>query len=178
MTSARRRQINRLADLVRTCCDADVPVDVERVVRQLGGSVESVTDADFEARIEKVDDGFRITLGSPVAENRRRFSIAHELGHLFLHMGYIIDPDEWASIEAYMDSVYFRYGFGAEEYDANEFAGALLMPAEAFEQVAEANREGRRYAIGPIADHFRVSVEAAATRGRWLGFFAWEAGDE
>ncbi len=27
--------------------------------------------------------------------NRKSFTIAHELGHLFLHMGYIIDEERW-----------------------------------------------------------------------------------
>jgi Zn-dependent peptidase ImmA (M78 family) len=29
------------------------------------------------------------------ARARRNFSVAHELGHLFLHMGYIVSPEKW-----------------------------------------------------------------------------------
>jgi Zn-dependent peptidase ImmA (M78 family) len=30
------------------------------------------------------------------SEERRKFTIAHELGHLFLHMGYLLDSDLWS----------------------------------------------------------------------------------
>jgi len=174
MQQARRDQISRLAETVRATCDLTTPVDVELAVRRLRGEIDRVDDAEIEAKIEKRGDGFRITLANDVHENRRRFSVAHELGHLFLHMGYLIDKDRWSQVGTYVDSVYYRYGFNIEEYEANEFAGAFLMPRAEFVQVANRHRSGDTYQIGPIAEHFKVSADAAKIRGRWLGLFSWD----
>lgn len=174
MNRARRDQINRLADTVRTVCRLEVPVDVDTAVTRLNGRIEEADDADFEARIEKTGTGFAITLSGDVSPRRRRFSVAHEIGHLFLHMGYLVDEDKWRSEGTYTDSVYYRYGYNTEEYEANEFAAALLMPRAEFVKVANQHRDGGRYLVGPIAAHFQVSEEAALNRGRWLGLFSWE----
>lgn len=174
MQQARRDQINRLAETVRATCDLTTPVDVELAVRRLRGEIKEVDDAEIEAQIEKRGDGFRITVSTDKRETRRRFSVAHELGHLFLHMGYLIDEDRWANVGTYVDSVYYRYGFNTEEYEANEFAGAFLMPRAEFVQVANRYRSGDTYQVGPIAEHFKVSADAAKIRGRWLGLFSWD----
>jgi Zn-dependent peptidase ImmA (M78 family) len=174
MKHSRREQINGLADSVRSACALATPIDVEHAVSKLGGELCFADDADFEAKIERIDSYFRITLGQPSADTRRRFSVAHELGHLFLHMGYLVDDAKWASSEPYIDSVYYRYGYSTEEYEANEFAAALLMPRNEFLGQAARHRDKRQYLIDEIASHFQVSREAAVNRGRWLGLFAWE----
>lgn len=174
MQQVRRDQINRLAETVRATCELSTPVDVEVAVERLRGEIEEVADAELEATIEKHGDGFRITVFTDKHESRRRFSVAHELGHLFLHMGYLIDKDRWSQVGTYVDSVYYRYGFNIEEYEANEFAGAFLMPRAEFAKVANRHRTGNTYQIGLIAEHFQVSVDAAKIRGRWLGLFSWD----
>jgi Zn-dependent peptidase ImmA (M78 family) len=174
MQQARRDQINRLADTIRSACDLSVPVDVQEAVSRLKGQLEEVEDADFEAMIQKVGEGFRIVISIEKHEHRRRFSVAHELGHLFLHMGYLVDEEKWASVGTYTDSVYYRYGYTTEEYEAHEFAAAFLMPRTEFLKVANQYKTGNRFQIVPIAEHFQVSTDAAANRGRWLGLFNWE----
>jgi Zn-dependent peptidase ImmA (M78 family) len=174
MNAGRRQEIELLAESVRRACGSEVPVDVEGAVTRLGGCLRTVPVADHEAKIEKRDSAFLITLTEDRIATRQRFSIAHELGHLFLHMGYAIDEAKWQEADSYSDSVYYRYGYTEEEYEANEFAGALLMPRAEFERVAGQYRVASGYSINPIADHFLVSREAAIIRGRWLGLFAWE----
>lgn len=140
----------------------------------LGGRVRELGSSGADGYIKKTGDrSFVIGLGSK-PHRRKRFTIAHELGHLFLHMGYIINPVKWSSVGTYMESVHLRYGHSEEEYEANEFAGAFLMPREEFEIVAEANRHGGYYSISAIAYHFEVSEDAARMRGRWLGLFSWD----
>lgn len=174
MKAERRDQINRLADSIRTACCLSVPVDVDLAVARLSGEVTRFADADYEAKIERAGDGFRISLRGDLPANRERFTVAHELGHLFLHMGYIVDEQKWRETAEYRDSAYYRFGHNIEEYEAHEFAAALLMPANEFKQIAAKFRLGGKYQIQPIADHFEVSTHAATTRGRWLGLFSWE----
>lgn len=177
MTPQRRKEINRLADHVRQALRLAPPIDVDNAVRELGGKIDTLSlNAEEEAMIEKIgEDSFLIKIRQQTStEARRRFSVAHELGHLFIHMGYLIEPVKWTMTGPYFDSVRFRRGHSEEEYEANEFAGAFLMPAKEFREVAEKHRQGNAYSIVPIARQFDVSVEAASTRGRWLGIFSWD----
>jgi Zn-dependent peptidase ImmA (M78 family) len=62
--------------------------------------------------------------------NRLRFSLEHELGHILLHrekagdLSFKTLEDYWAWMRRYNES---RYGL---EWEANEFAGRLLIPPE------------------------------------------------
>ena len=105
--------------------------------------------------------------------NRLRFSIAHELGHYVLHRAVYEQiprgsPDEWISFMRNIPDK--EYSF--IEYQANEFAGRLLVPEEnlrsAFEDVLlEVEKNGMQrhrltdafleYLYTPLADLFAVS---------------------
>lgn len=89
------------------------------------------------------------------APGRRRFTIAHELGHWYLH------ADQSA------DGQYRRFCRGpdlrstrSEEGEANQFAGALLMPEEL---LAEAAKE-LQMNVPLLAKRFDVSVPAMRLR--------------
>lgn len=179
MKAARRQQINQFAESVRNACGLQTPVDLAAIkgaVETLGGRLQIVDTDEFEARIEKTDDGahFAITLANASCDARRKFSGAHELGHLFLHMGYLVDDVRWWQTAAYTDGARYRYGHSVEEYEAHEFAAALLMPREEFEAIVEQHTRNGLVEIEIVADHFGVSTDAAIIRGRWLGLFPWE----
>ncbi len=129
---------------------------------------------EADGKIEKQGDSFQITLSPRQSSLRKRFSLAHELGHLFLHMGYIIKPSIWKESDAYVDSVYYRYGYSEEEHEANEFAGAFLMPKEEFRQTIEDLGRDGLVDLVALAQRFDVSKDAALTRGRWLGLLSWD----
>lgn len=178
MDNLRRAKINEFANSIRNALNLPVPTDVDAVVTQLGGQIEEFRPEfgqEAEAYVRKDGDSFAIAIRDDVPPNRRRFSIAHELGHLFLHLGYLVDDELWNSTEAgYLDSVRHRLGFNEEEYEAHEFAGAFLMPEKEFREVANRTRKGKFYDVNKIAEHFAVSIAAAQTRGRWLGVFGWD----
>lgn len=177
MNSNKRNAINDFADQVIKILEITPRVDMENIVKVLSGDIQYAEEIDGrEASIEKIDEGdlkFRITLPLDAHERRNRFTIAHELGHLFLHMGYLVDEDKWDKTPYYKDSAYYRSGHSAEEYEANEFAGALLMPRKEFIRIAKENLEDDYYNVSKIADYFDVSVKAAKVRGRFLGLFEW-----
>lgn len=175
MNQLLRNRINNLADEVRNIFSISSPVqDIEAVVRMIGGEVIQKVELEnyADAKIEKLGDSFRITVLADQPITRRRFSIAHELGHLFLHMGYCIDEDLWNSNK---DNSYFRSFSGEKEYQAHEFAAALLMPKNEFknEMSKHFNSEEFFYDMEAVAEHFNVSEEAAINRGRWLGILSW-----
>lgn len=151
------------------------PIDLEKLIRVLGGRLElqDQLDGNMEAMIRKFNDSFEIILDKNKPQSRRRFSIAHEIGHLFLHMGFLIDADKWEQSSDFKDSVYYRFGYSAEEKEANEFAAALLMPEKEFREIARQNETNNQVAINPIADYFDVSREAVLARGKGIGLFQW-----
>lgn len=163
------------SDLLRTL-DLKVPVNPKKIVELLGGKiVTSPLGDDKEAKITKSGDSFEIYIKKDTPQKREKFSIAHELGHLFLHMGFIIDDDKWNQVGDYIDSVMYRFGYSVEEKEANQFAGALLMPRDEFFTVSEKHRIDDSYPLLPIATHFKVSVDAVRMRGRYLGLFSWDS---
>lgn len=177
MNSRKRQEINSFAEKIRLILRVNTPVDIYKVVKKLKGEITYEDHADGrEAKIEKINEDnleFRVTLPHHTAELRDRFTIAHELGHLFLHMGYLVNKEKWEDTPEYQDSAYYRSGHSQEEYEANEFAAAFLMPQNEFIKVSKQYLEHGKYDVSEIADHFGVSVEAARTRGRFLGLFDW-----
>jgi predicted transcriptional regulator len=174
MNVDRRREISAFAANLRKALKLPTPIDTELAVRRLGGTVIVDPSLEYEAMVEKVGNGFRILLSADkVSEGRRKFSVAHELGHLFLHMGYLVDQNRWHSIRSYRDSVRYRYGYSEEEFEANEFAAAFLMPKDDFERIARQYYCTSAYDVNSIAKEFGVSRDAATNRGRWSNMFSW-----
>ena len=101
---------------------------------------------------------------------RIRFDIAHELGHLFLHMGYLTNAELW---ERQDENIYHRLGSSEKEYQANEFAAAFLMPQKEYIKIMNKNIIGDKVNTSKIAEYFNVSVEAASNRGKFLGYLKW-----
>ncbi len=177
MRQARREYINSLADKIRSYFSNNFPVDLKEIVRKLGGNLaitslnylniedDEYSEAFITADVEKPFE-FRIVVDESVHRNRQNFSIAHELGHLFLHLGYFLDDDKWRESKLKLAS-HYRKGYGPDELEANEFAAAFLMPKDEYLSKIYDGLE-----IEQIAEYFGVSVEAAINRGRFLNVFA------
>jgi Zn-dependent peptidase ImmA (M78 family) len=174
MDSIKREKIQNFAEKVHEKLGLEIPVDLPAVCQQLGGEVigEDLGE-EIDAKIEKSGDSFRIIFNRNRPNTRNNFSIAHELGHLFLHMGYLINPERWNSVSTYTDSVYYRFGHDIEELEANEFAAAFLMPEAAYRHEVNKSTKNGLCDISELAKRFGVSEEAAINRGRWLRIFSW-----
>ncbi len=114
-----------------------LPLDMERIIEmELGLTIEPITDLqrelDVDAFLKRDFSGIVVDLECFMDErfrNRFRFSLAHEIGHLALHRD-LFDEYPINSIEEWK---YFITGIPEEqykyiEYQANEFAGRLLIP--------------------------------------------------
>lgn len=174
MNSTKRDLINAIAIKIRNILNVDTDnFDIETLVEKIDGTLVyndfSINEAEITKSAEDSSNKFEIMINNNFNSQRIRFSIAHELGHLFLHMKYLINPEEWNSIEPGTSHArntnipYSRY-----EAEANEFAASFLMPKERFLQVAEENF----YNLNKISSIFNVSVESAKIRGKVLGI--WE----
>lgn len=131
----------------------DGRADVLRLVEDLGGSVE--TRAGGESLKVHSTGKFAIFLPQFTSEMRDRFTIAHELGHYFLHY-------RFANLAQPM--TYARGGRNRAETEANVFAAALLMPEDPFKQ-KWFHHGGDAW---KVAGHFGVSPAAARVRAEVL----------
>ena len=115
-------------------------------------------------------DGTKIVMGvnSRHAPTRRRFTIAHELGHWSLHAGRDVHVDRATRVNFRHQQVW-----GIEEVEANRFAANLLMPRWAFtpDLVQALNEPGTTLpaAIHRLSVTFRVSQQAMQFRLTELG---------
>ena len=139
MDNSTRRMINSLAEDVLSAYNISVPIgNIDEIVEKLGGTIQK--EAFFsDGAVEKEGNGFKIIVSPFQDEKRERFTIAHELGHLFLHMGYRTNNELWEKQE---NNIYHRIGNSEKEYQANEFAAAFLMPATEYLAVLNKVAEG------------------------------------
>lgn len=171
MNNATRTMINSLTQDILDSFNIQIPIqDIDKLVVSLGGSVQ--TDYSFtDGAVVKEGDSFRILVSPFQDEKRRRFTIAHELGHLFLHMGYLTNEELWKRQD---DNIYHRLGSSEKEYQANEFAAAFLMPKKEYlKKMNEYLVGNNKVNTSKIAEYFNVSVEAASNRGKFLGYLKW-----
>lgn len=145
------------------------PVPVERIAKALGIKVQRVAlDDDLSGLI--YIDGQRPIIGvnSRHHPNRRRFTLAHELGHFVLHSDALagqVHVDR--GFRVLMRDQKSASGTDGREIEANQFAAELLMP-KAF-ILAEISRRKIAFLdenapLGAIAKKFQVSEQALQFR--------------
>lgn len=129
----RRRYIRELVESLLTEHKIKKPeVDVEGLAKSMGLEVraESV-DEDLSGFLFRDGATRRAVIGVNASHhpNRRRFTIAHELGHFLLHKGEPVHVDG-ANVAYRLDRRDERSSSGQDEFEreANLFAAELLMP--------------------------------------------------
>ena len=102
-------------------------IDIEAIAMSRGALVIDGGLSGAEARLARSPRLSFIRVNLQVREpGRRRFAIAHELGHLLMQQG------SQLAMCAEKDLVPF-YTNSPDELEANVFAGALLMPQGMFQ---------------------------------------------
>lgn len=134
--------------------DSNGRADIDLLLRKLGGHVGYATDEESSHVHSRGD--FEIFIPQLTSDRRDRFTIAHELGHYFLHYLHAKEQGEKS---------FSRGGRDRAETEANVFASALLMPAEKFEAAHWAHHGD----MWKLAAQFDVSPRAAEVRAQVLG---------
>ncbi|MDP2211884.1 MAG: ImmA/IrrE family metallo-endopeptidase [Candidatus Aquicultor sp.] len=127
-------------NLIKECNITKLPVDVRGIAYRLGIEVvEMSTDSWFYGMLTRYHDDFYIVINKMMPESRKRFTIAHELGHYKLHnddLGYQRSPDK---------DHYHR--------EADVFALELCIPTSLLKQEAYSWFNDHKF----LADLFNVS---------------------
>jgi Zn-dependent peptidase ImmA (M78 family) len=154
------RAIGEYADLVgkhHGIYSASGRADIDKLLALLGGRVTVSAELfDREALTVYAPGNFEIHIPQLTSSRRDRFTIAHELGHYFLHY---LHPEQTGM------RTFGRGQRNWAETQANVFASHLLMPDDAFRR-AYREHDGDWWAIAQV---FNVSPSAAEVRGQVLG---------
>jgi len=101
-------------------------ISIEDLVWARGAFLRFLPLKNADGRIVFGEKGAIITINSQIEyEGRRRFTIAHELGHYEMHKTlFQYHNDNSITLDCFKE--------GNQETDANQFASELLMPEELF----------------------------------------------
>jgi predicted transcriptional regulator len=168
-TRASKGQVHLFAEHVAGQLQFRPGDSLEPVVTRLGGKIEYHSPLDTQGRAPEsiiVENmrAFTIYVPSTTSPQRDRFTIAHELGHLFLHYPMVqklhpgspmvatrwVDPSDPEQQRA--------------EWEANWFAAAFLMPEAPFRQ----HWTSKHADASLVAAAFGVSEQAASVRAKSL----------
>lgn len=116
-------------------------------------------DIDKSGSLSNEDGKWIICVNKNHNTKRQRFTLAHELGHYFLHKEKNL---------SFVDTTFFRSNdMDSIEYIANEFAARLLMPEDTVRDLID---KGQMKNIGMLAEKFDVSSAAMKYRVLSLGY--------
>lgn len=148
----------------------DLPIDPEQIARHLGIEIRKLDPEDqtlsgFLLRHSEGTGRPIIGVNRRHTPARRRFTVAHELGHFLLH--------RWGDVRVDRHMISRRderssKGEYTEEIEANQFAAELLMPAAWLEEDFEESpfdvqdegqvaRLAKRYGVSHSAMTFRLA---------------------
>lgn len=126
--------------------------DILSLTRGLGGRIHYRNVFEANGGVDTIfvhgKNDFDIVLADHSTPRRDRFTVAHELGHYFLH--------SWMGQRPLKAS---RMGSDRAEWEANWFAAGILMPKTEF---LKAHKEHPSLSL--LADRFDVSEHAAKVR--------------
>lgn len=145
-----------------------------------------VREADLDDTLSgfliRNDDGqIYIGVNASNGKARKRFTVAHELGHFFLHDRMSAYIDEHAGrFKVLTRDETSQEGTDAKEIEANRFAAELLMPESALRDDIEQHSHIDLFnedddpdsVIKTLADKYGVSVRAMTIRLERLGYVA------
>lgn len=174
-THASKKDIGLFAEHVRKFFRDKKIDDLRAMVAALGGNIrvdENVApDSDIpESIIVRDKNDFDIFLSSLTTFKRDRFTIAHELGHLFLHYPMVLGQcpsEEKPKMRATRWVDENDKDLLRTEWEANWFAASFLMPEQAFHE--QWKELGGSSNISFIAEAFGVTDAAARIRAKNLG---------
>jgi Zn-dependent peptidase ImmA (M78 family) len=155
------------ADELHQRYQTSIPVDVFAIARGEGIQVEEVEIEPSVSGFLVVKDG-EVVIGVNQSHHpyRKRFTVAHELGHYKIHGAET--PSNVFSDSG--ETVFFRDvasegGLHEQERQANQFAADLLMPKNQLKKlISSPLKSGDEDAIRKLALKFDVSFTAMSIR--------------
>lgn len=169
MTISKRKEIDEIVSLLLNETKIFAPpVQVDKIARYLGAVIRfSPLDDELSGMIYVKEDKAIIGVNALHHPNRQRFTIAHEIGHLYFHKDEItnaVHVDK--QFPMLMRNSKSATGIERIEIEANAFAAKLLMPTQFIIDIIEGasiDIDDDNF-IENIANKFKVSKQAIQFR--------------
>jgi Zn-dependent peptidase ImmA (M78 family) len=152
------------------------PVPLKRIAKAAGVRVQKVPTRDSLSGFIYKDAASGTTvigLNASHAEARQNFTLAHELGHFFLHNLSDVHVDKTFNVK--LRGPASSEGTDVEEKEANLFAAELLMPIHLLEldlaKYLEVDFDNETD-IEQLAKRYGVSTQAMTFRLAYLGYLS------
>jgi len=147
------------------------PIDLQKICDFFKINIQKKNELSYDG-LSKYDNGYFIYYKSGIkSPYRERFTIAHELGHIFLHFSEnkktFTDEELNTKLEQYNKKVAARGLYSISnielEKEANNFAANLLMPEHLIKKYFTLN-------IKELSNLFQTSKRAMQNRLKNLGY--------
>lgn len=137
---------------------ASIPIDVITIAKKSNILIRKARSEKFSGLLYRKDDTAFMAISSSESDVRQRFTIAHELGHFFMHP----NKDTFVDFRDNKKNI----ARGIKEIQANQFAAALLMPRKFIEKDVKNFKETgfNDEAIKFLAQKYHVSEDAMSFR--------------
>jgi len=144
--------------LEQACITKPNELSLEELILFLDGPEIVFEDmVEYEGKFMSLGNSSIIKVNSKIKnEGRKRFTLAHELGHFILHRNK-------GFINCKINDLFDWYGRKQIETEANYFASEILMPTEIFNRLTK----GKRFSLNllkELADSFNTSLTSTAIR--------------
>jgi Zn-dependent peptidase ImmA (M78 family) len=142
--------------------DEPAQMSLEDLIIYHDGIVQEIPLSNCDGRMVMKNGKSIVSLNSNIEfPQKKRFVLAHELGHILLHGDKEATfSDDYSTLEAYKH--------GIQETEANDFATELLMPAELFQKACFKQKFGSEL-IRNLSDKFNTSLTSVIYRYVELG---------
>lgn len=166
----RKKMIQQsVADLLKNAGEQSPAIRLERITDYLNLEVRNVppTEPDISGCLIRKDGRGIIGVNPDQSPTRRRFTIAHEIGHWLLHKGEEIHVDRTQSFQVNFRDSKSAVALYPDEIEANFFAAELLMPTEFITQDFQGYIdlfEEDNGVLKALADKYGVSAQALTYR--------------
>lgn len=156
------QEIDKIAEIIRreNGIEPSYFIDITELAKSLGCEVfeAEFKDPSVSGLVTRGPKGEIIKINKDNTEERKRFTIAHELAHVILHQNVATHVDYRKPYSTY-DEDELR-----KEVQADMLAAAMLMPKELVKQAWKKLND-----VNLVATLFRVSRKAATVRLNALG---------
>lgn len=137
-------------------------IAIEDLITFHDGIVQEIPLNNCDGRMVMKNGRSIVSVNSNIEfPKKKRFVLAHELGHILLHGGVEATfSDDYSTLEGYKH--------GLQEIEANDFASELLMPSTLFKDAAFRKKFSPDL-LSQLADTFNTSITSTAYRYIELG---------
>jgi Zn-dependent peptidase ImmA (M78 family) len=138
------------------------PVSVDRIARKAGVEVKFGELGEVSGLLLRANGNATIGVNVSHAPVRRRFTIAHELGHFLLHDGISSHYDRDYKVN--FRSAESSQATNTQEVEANFFAASLLMPRKFLDADDAVDQLDSDIGVARLAERYKVSRHAMSLR--------------